>query len=83
MTKLTWRVLAAIHARPEPTYGGELREETGIQSGTLYPLLVRLEGAGLLTSRWEEPAEYEAFSRPRRRYYALTEAGRAAAGTKA
>ena len=43
--------------------------------GTLYKALGRLEAAGLLTSRWEEPAPE---GRPRRRLYAVTGAGAAA-----
>ena len=45
--------------------------------GTLYKALGRLEEAGLLTSRWEDPAAAE--GRPRRRLYALTERGAATA----
>lgn len=43
-----------------------------VQGGTLYPVLTRLRAAGYLRARWE-PAEQG----PGRRYYALTEAGRA------
>jgi DNA-binding PadR family transcriptional regulator len=35
-------------------YGYDLSRETGIRSGTLYPILMRLSGRGLLESRWEE-----------------------------
>ena len=45
--------------------------------GTLYKALGRLEEAGLLTSRWEDPAAAD--GRPRRRLYALTERGAATA----
>lgn len=44
--------------------------------GTLYKALGRLEAAGLLTSRWEEPAPE---GRPRRRLYTVTGAGERAA----
>jgi PadR family transcriptional regulator len=40
--------------------------------GTLYKVLERLERQGLLTSRWEEPAEHDG-SRPRRRLYRATD----------
>ena len=43
----------------------------GIRSGALYRALRRLEAMGYVTSRWETPALEG--SRPRRRYYALTE----------
>lgn len=57
-----------------------MREGNGSKSlvahGTLYKALGRLEEFGLLTSRWEDPAEG---GRPRRRLYQLTPAGRQAA----
>ncbi len=40
--------------------------------GTLYRALHRLAGAGLLEGFWEDPAEAERDSRPRRRLYRLT-----------
>ena len=46
--------------------------------GTLYKALARLERAGLLESRWEEPELAEADGRPRRRLYRVTGAGAAA-----
>lgn len=54
-----------------------LREQSGARAltahGTLYKALSRLEGLGLLTSRWEEVATIAA--RPRRRLYELTGEG--------
>jgi len=35
-------------------YGLELSEETGLQPGTAYPILLRLEHKGWVTSRWED-----------------------------
>jgi PadR family transcriptional regulator, regulatory protein PadR len=46
--------------------------------GTLYKALGRLERAGLLESRWEEPERAEAEGRPRRRLYRVTGAGASA-----
>ncbi|MGH9032903.1 MAG: PadR family transcriptional regulator [Acidimicrobiia bacterium] len=46
--------------------------------GTLYKALGRLERAGLLESRWEEPELAEAEGRPRRRLYRITGTGAAA-----
>ncbi|MGQ0803347.1 MAG: PadR family transcriptional regulator [Actinomycetota bacterium] len=46
--------------------------------GTLYKALARLQRAGLLESRWEEPELAEAEGRPRRRLYRLTGTGAAA-----
>lgn len=62
-----------------PCYGLEildrLRRDAGLEvaEGTIYPLLHRLERAGLAASDWRLEAEG---GRPRK-YYALTEAGRA------
>ena len=52
------------------------RQLTGY--GTLYKALERLEDAGALASRWEEPDSAALERRPRRRYYRLTLAGEAA-----
>lgn len=51
-------------------YGYDLSRETGISSGTLYPILIRLSGRGLLEARWEESP-----SGRRRRSYRLTGEG--------
>jgi DNA-binding PadR family transcriptional regulator len=55
-------------------YGLELVDATGLPPGTIYPIMARLEGAGWVTSRWEESGP-EAMGRPRRRYYRLTADG--------
>jgi len=54
--------------------GADIMRAAGVSSGTLYPILLRFEKAGLLESRWEdeEPAD---LGRPRRRFYRLTQAG--------
>ncbi|WP_035753155.1 PadR family transcriptional regulator [Parafrankia discariae] len=59
-------------------YGFDLAKASGFPSGTIYPILARLEVAGWLASYWEEgePAELE---RPRRRMYRLTGHGATAA----
>jgi len=46
--------------------------------GTLYKALDRMEKAGLLTSRWEDPMVAANEGRPRRRWYRVTAAGEAA-----
>jgi PadR family transcriptional regulator, regulatory protein PadR len=43
--------------------------------GTLYKALERMERAGLLESRWEEPDVASAEGRPRRRLYHVTGLG--------
>jgi PadR family transcriptional regulator, regulatory protein PadR len=53
-------------------YGYQLCEATGLKSGTLYPLLMRLADQGLLDAKWEESV---IAGRPPRHLYRLTEAG--------
>src|SRR5208282_1432231 len=48
---------------------------TGLPSGTIYPILARLERIGWVDSDWEDPDAHIAEGRPRRRYYRLTRAG--------
>jgi DNA-binding PadR family transcriptional regulator len=53
-------------------HGYDLSRETGLKSGTLYPILIRLEQQGWLEARWEdEPAP----GKPRRHLYRLTALG--------
>lgn len=47
-------------------------KETGLQSGTLYPLLMRMTEQGLVEAEWREP---ERPGRPPRHAYRLTAAG--------
>jgi DNA-binding PadR family transcriptional regulator len=57
-------------------YGFDIMTATGLPSGTVYPLLRRLEREGCVVGRWE--SEDAAFSagRPRRRTYRITPRGR-------
>lgn len=59
----------------KPQYGLELSNETGLATGTLYPILTRLTKAGWVEAKWEELADDESVGRPRRRYYQLTRNG--------
>ena len=52
----------------------ELTAATGLRSGTVHPVLARLERMGWATSRWED-IDPRAEGRPARRYYQLTAAG--------
>jgi PadR family transcriptional regulator, regulatory protein PadR len=73
----TLAVLAALAARPATwRHGYDLARETGLRSGTLYPILVRLADRSIVEACWEEgqPA-----GRPRRHLYRLTSEGLAAA----
>ena len=60
-------------------YGLQLCEETGLPSGTIYPIVARLELLGWVESSWEDPSRHVAEGRPRRRYYRLTGDGAAQA----
>jgi PadR family transcriptional regulator PadR len=76
MTLQTQLVLRALLQRPaEEQYGLALCTETGLPSGTVYPIMARLEQAGWVESRWEDPNEHITQNRPRRRYYQLTHDG--------
>ncbi len=55
---------------------GEVTGQTRLTAyGTLYKALDRMERAGYLESRWEDPTYAAAESRPRRRLYQVTPAG--------
>jgi PadR family transcriptional regulator, regulatory protein PadR len=76
MTLQTQLVLRVMLAEPaSERYGLQLCEETGLPSGTIYPIVARLEQLGWVASSWEDPAEHVAEGRPRRRYYRLTDEG--------
>ena len=62
-------------------YGLRLSKDAGIASGTVYPMLARLESSGWLESRWEDPGP-ESEGRPRRRLYRLTGLGERMAATQ-
>ena len=59
-------------------YGFEIMRAAELPSGTVYPLLRRLEAAELVRSRWEDHDRAKADGRPPRRYYEATREGRAA-----
>ena len=69
----TLAVLSVFDAAPSRwRYGLELSRETGLKSGTLYPLLVRLAEQGFLEAAWQ-PSEQA--GRPPRHAYRLTAQG--------
>jgi len=73
----TLAVLAALAGQPSSwRHGYDLARETGLKSGTLYPILVRLADRGVVDATWE--AEQPA-GRPRRHLYRLTSDGLATA----
>lgn len=71
----TRNVLQALLTRPaEWRYGYELSKLSGLSSGTLYPLLIRLHERGLLEAQWIEP---DRPGRPPRHAYRLSTEGAA------
>lgn len=79
MTVQTQAVLAQFLATPtSDQYGLELGRAAGLQSGTIYPILARLEACGWIASAWEDVDE-AAVGRRARRYYHLTGEGERAA----
>lgn len=79
LTGPTIAVLEQFLAAPdESRYGLDLGTRTALPSGTIHPILARLEAVGWVRSEWEriDPATA---GRPRRRWYRLTPEGRSAA----
>lgn len=75
MTLATQLVLRALLADPtRDMYGVELGAAAGLPSGTVHPILARLEGVGWLESQWED-INPRTEGRPARRYYRLTAGG--------
>jgi len=75
MSLQTLRVLEAFLENPTGELAGAAVQSCGkLASGTLYPILLRLEAAGWFVSRWEavDPAQV---GHPRRRLYRLTSSG--------
>ena len=79
MTIPTQLVLQVLLAEPgEERYGYEIGDSAGLASGTVHPILARLEGVGWVESRWED-VDSRVAGRPARRYYRLTADGAQAA----
>ncbi len=60
-------------------HGFDIMDVTGLPSGTVYPILRRLDAEGLVRSRWEKDGVARREQRPPRRYYEVTPAGRVVA----
>jgi PadR family transcriptional regulator PadR len=76
VTVPTLDVLDVLLAADGPLWGLLIIKQTSRPSGTIYPILERLERQGWVTSSWEADGERQG---PRRRYYEFTTEGRAAA----
>lgn len=75
MTGPTLKVLSMLlDERPTPLCGADFINAKGLFSGTLYPILERLEKAGWLKSHWEaiDPSKE---GRPRKKLYEFTGVG--------
>lgn len=57
-------------------HGFDIMDATGLPSGTVYPILRRLDAEGHVRSRWEKEGLARREQRPPRRYYELTAVGR-------
>ena len=66
-------VVAALASTDDWRHGYDIMAQAGVKSGTLYPLLMRLEAQGLLEARWVQSPQP---GRPPRHVYRLTAAGR-------
>ncbi|MBO1768242.1 helix-turn-helix transcriptional regulator [Allobranchiibius sp. GilTou38] len=78
-TETALRVADEFLSRPgDKHWGYETSKATGIRSGSLYPILTRFLDAEWITDGWEDPAATG--GRPPRRYYELTDRGRAEMG---
>jgi len=72
MSPQTVRVLSEfLRYAKDWKYGYEISRNTGLKSGTLYPILMRLAEHALLETRWEDPEP----GRPARHMYRLTAEG--------
>lgn len=56
-------------------HGFDIMDATGLPSGTVYPILRRLDGDGVVRSRWEKEGIARREQRPPRRCYELTGGG--------
>jgi PadR family transcriptional regulator PadR len=75
ITAPTLKVLSTFMTRPDDDLSGaDIGRQTKLASGTLYPILLRLEQAGWLDSHWEHGTP-QVLERPRRRFYRLTGLG--------
>jgi len=73
---LTYPTTLVLHALANGScHGFDVIDATGLASGTVYPILRRLEQERLVSARWENVSIAREEARPPRRYYELTAAG--------
>jgi PadR family transcriptional regulator, regulatory protein PadR len=79
MSGPTLKLLKLLLENPKAgVSGAEISKKTKLGSGTIYPLLQRLEIAKWIEGEWEDVEPSKA-GRPKRRLYKLTRSGQAAA----
>jgi PadR family transcriptional regulator PadR len=61
-------------------WGYDLSKRSGVRSGVMYPLLRKMLEQGWLADGWEDQPQTGRAKRPPRRYYELTDKGKAALG---
>ena len=73
---ITYPTTLVLHAIASGIrYGFDIAEHTGLQTGTVYPALRRLDALGFVRSNWESEKTARREQRPARRYYEITVAG--------
>jgi PadR family transcriptional regulator, regulatory protein PadR len=73
---ITYPTTLVLHAVADGVrYGFDIADRTGLQTGTVYPALRRLEALGFVRSNWESEKIARREQRPARRYYEITAAG--------
>ena len=76
---ITYPTTLVLHAIADGArYGFDIADRTGLQTGTVYPALRRLETLGFVRSSWETEKIARREQRPARRYYEITRTGAAA-----
>lgn len=76
---ITYPTTLVLHAIANGTqYGFDIADRTGLQTGTVYPALRRLDALGFVRSNWESEKIARREQRPARRYYEITRSGSAA-----
>lgn len=75
--KLTFATVSVLQAVAQgQRYGFGIMDATQLPSGTVYPILSRLEESGWVRSRWEDQQIAHDAKRPPRRYYEVTAPGK-------
>jgi PadR family transcriptional regulator PadR len=79
---ITYPTTLVLHAVADGArYGFDIADRTGLQTGTVYPALRRLEALAFVRSNWESEKIARREQRPARRYYEITALGTSALDT--